>query len=140
MSSSAPNTTSMSSSNTNTTVSSTQQPQQQQSQNQNVTESVPSPDTLVQCARLAIQQDKRVMLDYYNDSKADKAFIGQDPDTKERVLIKTKRDFTSLIQKLYKVGEDYLIMTENSIYVVSTAIKMRKISMASLEYDYNDDE
>ena len=93
MSSSAPNTTSMSSSNTNTTVSSTQQQQQQQSQNQNVTESVPSPDTLVQCARLAIQQDKRVMLDYYNDSKADKAFIGQDPDTKERVLIKTKRDF-----------------------------------------------
>jgi hypothetical protein len=104
------------------------------------TESIPSPDTLVQCARLAIQQDKRIMLDYYNDSKTDKAFIGQDPDTKERVLIKTKRDFTSLIQKLYKVGDDYLIMTENSVYVVSTSIKMRKVSMASLEYDYNDDD
>lgn len=128
---------------TGSTPNTTQQPQQAQqpqTQTQNVVESIPSPETLVQCARLAIQQDKRVMLDYYNDSKTDKAFIGQDPDTKERVLIKTKRDFTSLIQKLYKVSDDYLIMTENSIYVVSTTIKMRKVSMASLEYDYNDDE
>lgn len=115
-------------------------PSNQTTQVSQANETIPPADTLLQCARLAIQQDKRVMLDYYNDSKTDKAFIGQDPDTKERVLIKTKRDFTSLIQKLYKVGEDYLIMTENSIYVVSTSIKMRKINMASLEYDYNDDE
>jgi len=134
MSSGAPNNSSQVSSNT------PQNQLQTQNQVQNVAESVPSPETLVQCARLAIQQDKRVMYDYYNDSKTDKAFIGQDPDTKERVLIKTKRDFTSLIQKLYKVGDDYLIMTENSIYVVSTSIKMRKINMASLEYDYNDNE
>lgn len=103
-------------------------------------EVVPTAQTLQQAAKLAITQDKRIMLDYYNDSLTEKAFIGEDQETKERVLIKTRKDFTSLVQKIFKVGDDYLIMTENSIYVVSTKIMKRRVNLASLEYDYNDDE
>jgi hypothetical protein len=106
-----------------------------------VTEDViPTATTLQQAAKLAISQDKRIMLDYYNDSLNEKAFIGEDQESKERVLIKTRKDFTSLVQKIFKVGDDYLIMTENSIYVVSTKIMKRRVNLASLEYDYNDDE
>lgn len=109
--------------------------------------SKPSPEEIIPCvqtlqhaAKLAIQQDKKIMLDYYVESLNEKAFIGEDLTSKERVLIKTRKDFTSLVQKIYKVGEDYLILTENSIYVVSTKIKKRPINLSSLDYDYNDEE
>lgn len=102
---------------------------------------IPSATTLTSVAKLAIEQDKKIMLDYYVESLNEKAFIGEDATSKDqRVLIKTRKDFTSLVQKIYKVGDDYLIMTENSIYVVSCKIKKRPINLASLEYDYNDDE
>lgn len=101
---------------------------------------IPTATTLQQAAKVAIQQDKKIMLDYYNDSLNEKAFIGEDQETKERILIKTRKDFTSLVQKIFKVGDDYLILTENSIYIVSTKIMKRRVNLASLDYDYNDDE
>jgi hypothetical protein len=101
---------------------------------------IPSAATLQNAAKLAIQQDKKIMLDYYVESLSEKAFIGEDATSKDRVLIKTRKDFTSLVQKLYKTGDDFLIMTENSIYIVSSKIKKRPINLANLDYDYNDEE
>uniref|UniRef100_A0A6C0DGL0 Uncharacterized protein n=1 Tax=viral metagenome TaxID=1070528 RepID=A0A6C0DGL0_9ZZZZ len=97
------------------------------------TEPVPNPTCLVQAARLAIQQDKPIQLDYFSATANKTAFIGEDGETKEKVLIKSKDEFTSHIQKLYKVGEDYIIITENSIYIVSGAIQKRKLNLAALQ-------
>ena len=100
-----------------------------------VTQSVdilPSPTTLLQAARLAIQQDKPIQLDYFVETVTGKAFIGEDPETKDKVLVKSRDEFTSLISKMYKVGDDFLIMTENSLYIVSGKIQKRKVNMASL--------
>jgi hypothetical protein len=97
------------------------------------TEVVPGTAALLQAARLAIQQDKPIQLDYYAPSANTKAFLGEDPDTKEKVLVKSKEEFTSLVQKLYKVGDDYLILTENSIYIVSGKIQKRKVNLAALQ-------
>lgn len=96
---------------------------------------IPSVTTLVQAARLSIQQDKPLQLDYYNDTANLKAFIGEDPETKEKVLVKNREEFTSLISKTYKVAEDFLIMTENSIYIISGKVQKRKINLASLQGD-----
>ena len=52
--------------------------------------------------------------------------------TKEKLLVKSSDEFTSLVQKIFKVGDDFLITTENSLYIVSSKIQKRKISMASL--------
>ena len=93
---------------------------------------VPTATALVQAARLGIQQDKPIQLDYYVDSAISKAFLGEDAETKERVLIKSKEEFTSLVQKVYKVDEDILILTENSIYLVNGKIQKRKINLAAL--------
>ena len=93
---------------------------------------VPTATALVQAARLGIQQDKPIQLDYYVDSAQGKAFLGEDAETKERVLIKSKEEFTSLVQKIYKVDEDILILTENSIYLVNGKIQKRKINLAAL--------
>ncbi len=96
------------------------------------TEIIPNTATLSHAARLSIQNDKPIMLDYYVDTAVGKAFLGEDAETKEKVLVKSKDEFTSSIAKTFKVGEDFLIMTENSIYVVSGKIQKKRISMAAL--------
>ena len=94
---------------------------------------IPPTTTLIQAARLSLQQDKPIALDYYHDTANNKAFIGEDPDTKEKVLVKSRDEFTSFISKLYKVGDDFLITTENTIYICSGKIQKRKVNMASLQ-------
>ena len=98
-----------------------------------VTEILPAPATLLQAAKIAIEQDRAIMLDYYRQTANATAFLGEDPETKERILVKSKDEFTSLIKKLYKVGDDFIILTENSLYVVSGKIQKRKVNLASLQ-------
>lgn len=101
-------------------------------------EILPHATTLLHAARLSIQQDKPIQLDYYVESATSKAFIGEDPETKEKMLVKSNEEFTSLIAKIYKVSEDFIIITENSIYVVSGKVQKRRINatqMRSVEYE-----
>lgn len=95
-------------------------------------EIIPSVSVLQHAARLAIQQDKPILLDYYVETATGKAFMGEDQETKERMLVKSSDEFTSLIQKVYKVTEDFIIVTENSIYLASGKIQKRRIQAASL--------
>jgi hypothetical protein len=103
----------------------------------NSTEILPGAKTLLQAARLAIEQDKAMMLDYYRETATNTAFLGEDSDTKERILVKSKDEFTSLVKKLYKVEEDFIILTENSLYIVSGKIQKRKVNLASLHEAYD---
>jgi len=100
-----------------------------------VQDPLPNPTCLVQAAKLAIQLDKPIQLDYYVATATGKAFLGEDSESKDKdkVLVKSKEEFTSLVQKLYKVGDDFLILTENSIYVVSGKIQKRKVNLAALQ-------
>lgn len=100
-----------------------------------VQEVVPSAAVLVQAAKLAMAQDKPIQLDYYADTVSNKAFMGEDGETKEKMLVKSSDEFTSMIQKVYKVAEDYIVMTENSIYIVSGKIQKRRIQPNSLRND-----
>lgn len=99
------------------------------------TEILPQPTTLLHAARLAIQNDKPILMDYYVETALGKAFLGEDTDTKEKLLVKSKDEFTSNIGRTFKVGDDFLIMTENSIYIVSGKITKKRISMAALNGD-----
>jgi hypothetical protein len=97
-----------------------------------VQEVLPNTSVLLQAAKLAMAQDKPIQLDYYADTVSGKAFMGEDSESKEKMLVKSGDEFTSLIQKVYKVGEDYIVMTENSIYIVSGKINKRRIQANSL--------
>lgn len=89
----------------------------------------PCPAVLIQAAKFAMELDRAILLDYFSDSFTGKAVIGEYADTKERILIKAGGDeYTSLISKLYKVGADILILTENSIYVVSGKIAKKNLA------------
>jgi 3-oxoacyl-ACP reductase-like protein len=96
---------------------------------------LPSAACMLQAARIAIQQDKPIQMDYYVDTASQKAFMGEDEQSKERMLVKSNEEFTSLVQHTYKVGEDFIMVTENSIYVVSGKIQKRRIQASQLRDD-----
>lgn len=81
---------------------------------------VPSPAVMVQAAKLAMEMDRPILLDYFADTFHGRAYVGEEPDTKEKVLVKANNEeYTSLISKTYKVAPDYIVLTENSIYITS---------------------
>jgi hypothetical protein len=88
---------------------------------------LPGDVTLQHASKLAIVEDKPIMLDYWTASVDKKALIGI-RDTGEKLLVKSEEEYTSPISKFYKSGNDYIIITENSIYLVSADIITRKIS------------
>ena len=96
---------------------------------------VPSVQTLVSAAKLAIQKDMPIQLDYFVDSAEGKAFLGEDSSTGEKMLVKNAEEYTSHIQKIYKAGDDFIILTENSIYLASSKIQKRKIQASVLRGD-----
>jgi hypothetical protein len=91
---------------------------------------IPNEKTLKHAARLAIEQDKPICLDYYNDTIEGKAFMGEDAESKEKMLVRSKEEYTSPIQPrgIFKIAEDFIVITENSIYIVSGATKKKTIT------------
>jgi hypothetical protein len=96
-----------------------------------MSDKTPSPATLVNAAKLAIQKDMPIQLDYFVESAEGKAFLGEDAQT--QMLVKNSEEYTSHIQKIYKAGDDFIVMTENSIYLVSGKIQKRKIQASTLK-------
>ena len=93
---------------------------------------LPNEKVLSHAAKIAMEQDKPILLDYYMDTKLGRAFLGEDAETKEKILVKNPEEYTSPVQKMFKAKDDYIIMTENSIYIVSGAIKRKTISSAAM--------
>jgi hypothetical protein len=88
---------------------------------------LPSDVTLKHAAKLSIVEDKPIMLDYWTSSLDKKALIGA-KTTGEKLLVKSEEEYTSGIAKFYKSNEEYIVITENSIYIVCCDIPTRKIS------------
>jgi hypothetical protein len=83
--------------------------------------------TLQHASKLAIVEDKPIMLDYWTNSLEKTVLIGV-KDTQEKLLVKSEEEYTSPISKIYKVGKEYIIITENSIYLVDVEIPTKRIS------------
>jgi hypothetical protein len=88
---------------------------------------LPSDTTLKHAVKLSIVEDKPIMLDYWTGSLDKKALIGV-KENGEKLLVKSEDEYTSSIVKFYKSGTEYIVITENSIYLVSSEIPTRKIS------------
>ena len=88
---------------------------------------LPSDVTLQHASKLSIVEDKPIMLDYWTASVDKKALVGV-RESGEKLLVKSAEEYTSPIAKFYKSATEYIIITENSIYIVSSEIPTRKIS------------
>jgi len=88
---------------------------------------LPSNVCISHAMKLAIVEDKPIMMDYWTAS-LDKSVIIGVGENKEKLLVKSEDEYTSTIAKIYKVETEYIIMTENSIYIVSNDIPTKRIN------------
>ena len=89
---------------------------------------LPEMKTLQNASKLSIVDDRPIMMDYWTSSIDKTVMIGIKEDGK-KMLIKNEEEYTSFIEKVYRInGKDYIIMTENSIYIVDAEIPSKKVS------------
>ena len=88
---------------------------------------LPSAKTVTHAVKIAVMDDKPIMMDYWNDSLSKQIFIGIKDDN-EKMLVKNEEEYTSPISKIFKVDNSFIIITENSIYLVKSDITTRKVS------------
>jgi|TARA_X000000950_G_scaffold289533_1_gene415028 hypothetical protein len=88
---------------------------------------LPSDKIMQHACKLALVDDKPILLDYWTASCDKKALIGV-RDNEEKLLVKSEDEYTSPIAKIFKVEEEFIIVTENSIYIASADIPTKRIS------------
>lgn len=87
--------------------------------------SVPSANVLLRAAQVSIDEDKPIYLDYYRDSVEKKCCIGVQGSSK--YLVKTTDEYTSTIQTVFKCENCFVVMTENSLYIVDAGIPIKRV-------------
>ena len=93
----------------------------------NVNYRLPDKVTLENSVKWAMIEDRPIMMDYWADSLEKKVMIGV-RENQEKLLVKNPEEYTSPIVKIFKHNADYIVMTENSIYLVDSTIPIRRIS------------
>jgi len=94
-----------------------------------------TPTVIAHVARLSIEQKRPINLHFYEDSIAKTCFIGVSGESKR--LERSDTDFSPPIQSIMRINEEMelVIMTENSIYVVSSEIPVRRTFQPVTEVD-----
>jgi hypothetical protein len=94
---------------------------------------LPTEKSLQNAAKLSIVEERPIMMDYWTDSLDKKVMIGVRNDEK-KMLIRSEEEYTSYIEKIFRINnKDFIIMTENSIYIVDKDIPTKKISFNTEE-------
>jgi hypothetical protein len=86
--------------------------------------SLPGAKTLEQAAKLSIKVSKPICFYFYIDScKGNISIVNSEGD---KIVYKNTEEHTSPINNTYKVGNEYLVVTDNTIYVISCNTKVKK--------------
>lgn len=94
---------------------------------------VPCAEVLLDAAKEALQDDKPIKLDYYEDSVNCNCDLGRMPGYDEVVLYKNSEENTSVVKRIVRVSSkdnsqtDIMCVTENSIYIVSDKLLQKKM-------------
>jgi hypothetical protein len=89
--------------------------------------SLPSIKCLQHACKLSVVEDKPLMLDYWTSSLDQRCLIGV-RENEEKLLVKDEEQYTSPITKIYKIEQEFIIVTENSIYLVNSEIPTKRIT------------
>jgi hypothetical protein len=90
----------------------------------------PSVETLTNIFKKSVADDKPVMFDYWAGSLEKSVSIGvreYGNNKKERILVRNEEEYTSPISNIFRSGNEFIIVTENSIYVVDSGIEVKRI-------------
>ena len=80
--------------------------------------SLPSDKTLQQAVKLSIKTTKPICFYFYVDSLKGRVCISSDGD--DKIIYKNDDEHTSPIMNTFKCQNEFLVVTENTIYVVSS--------------------
>ena len=81
----------------------------------------PDKETLNQACKLSIKIQKPMCFYYFKDSLNRNICITSNEN--DKIIYKNEKEHTSPIQNIYKVNTEYLVVTENTIYVTSAFTK-----------------
>lgn len=85
-----------------------------------------SEDTLNKAFKLSLKFTKPIDTYFYLDSCRGNVCILNDGE--EMVIFKNEDEHTSPVLKIFKSSEQYIIMTENTIYLLSANTPMRNLN------------
>jgi hypothetical protein len=86
---------------------------------------LPGNKTLNGAFRLSVVHGKPVCAYFYLDSIKGKVVIRQDGD--EKIIYKDEDEYSSPLEHLYKSENEYIAITNNTIYIISSRTEVRKI-------------
>ncbi len=84
---------------------------------------LPSDKTMQQAVKLSIKLCKPICFYFYVDSLKNRVCIASDGE--DRIVYKNDEEHTSPILNTYKVNTEYVVVTENTIYILSAATPIR---------------
>lgn len=85
---------------------------------------VPNDQTLLHTAKLSMLNEKPILLDYYDDPDV---MIGCYMSG-IKFIYKNSDEYTSPIKKMYRISNEYIIETENSMYITLSSISCIKLT------------
>jgi hypothetical protein len=84
---------------------------------------LPTDKAMAQAVKLSIKTVKPICFYFYVDSLKGKVCIQN--DNEDKIIFKNEEEHTSPILNTYKCDESYIIVTENTIYIISTNTRIR---------------
>ena len=84
---------------------------------------LPSDKTMQQAVKLSIKTVKPICFYFYVDSLKGKISITSDGE--DRIVFKNEEEHTSPILNTYKFDESYIVVTENTIYLISSNTRIK---------------
>lgn len=88
----------------------------------------PCATTFANLFKKCLSDDKPVLFDYWIGSLEKKVAIGVKNEGKVKILVRNEEEYTSPIVNIFKSETEFIIITENSIYVVDAGIPVKKIA------------
>jgi len=88
----------------------------------------PSQTTFANLFKKSLSDDKPILFDYWVGSLEKKCVIGVKNEGKVKILVRSEEEYTSPIVNIFKSDTEFIVITENSIYVVDAAIPVKKIA------------
>ena len=84
---------------------------------------LPTEKTLLQATKLALKTKKPVCFYFYIDSVKGKITIVSDGE--DRIIFKSEDEHTSPILNTYKSDNCFIVVTENTIYILSSDTQVK---------------
>ena len=96
----------------------------------------PSNQCLQHVVKIAVVDDKPIMLDYWTNSQDNKVLIGV-RENGEKLLVKSEDEYTSPIEKIYKVEGEYILKPVGGVEEVVDTTKVVVEDKVSSNPSYN---